>query len=228
MKNEIHALVIIALIVAGVWYAYFSSKELRLTSPDVRVVATTSASSFMTKVALPDGMSFSYPEKDYRLAITSDKVLVLAYIPPCAEGFDYCLYRATGDFSGTNFESAGVRIKLRTDLTSKQACLTTSTAGRTNLTTRISEHGSYASSAFSVGDAAMGHYAAGTLYRLYASGNCTEFETSIGESQYANFPAGSIQRFTAADRARVQSELSSMLRSVNISGVPVVFPGLSS
>ncbi len=226
MKNEIPALVIIALIVAGVGYVYFSNSESKLTSPGVHTIATSSSSSFKVKVALPDGISFAYPEKEYGLATTSDKVLVLAYIPPCTPGFDYCLYRAKGDFTGTNFESAGVRIKMRTDLTSKQACLTTSPVGRTSLPTRVSEHSGYATSAFSVGDAAMGHYSAGTLYRLYASGNCTEFETRIGESQYANFPAGSIQRFTDADRSRVQTELSSMLRSVNISGVPVAFPGL--
>src|SRR5258708_11997428 len=51
----------------------------------------------------------------------------------------------------------------------------------------------YTTSVFSpIGDAAAGHYASGALYRLYLqdSSTCYEFETRLGQTQFANYPAG--------------------------------------
>lgn len=224
MKKEIPTLILAALILLGLGYIYYSSSKGIVTS-----VATTTApaatSTWPTaSITTPQGVYFAYPTKDYSLATTSDQVLVLSYIRPCDDGFDYCLYNTSPDFSGTNFESAGLRIKARPDLTTKQACLATPPAGRPGLAANTSLHDGYATSAFSVDGAAAGNYSSGTLYRLYAAGHCTEFETRIGESQFANFPAGSIQKFTDSDRARVEAELLSILASVKVSGAPIVFP----
>ncbi|MHB1162983.1 MAG: hypothetical protein ACYCZZ_00410 [Minisyncoccota bacterium] len=225
MKKEIITLILALIILGGIGGIYYFSNKGTSTGVATTTPSTaTSATPPLREVTMSDGVGFAYPTKDYSLATTSDQVLVLSYIRPCDDGFDYCLYNTSPDFSGTNFESAGLRIKARPDLTTKQACLATPPAGRPGLSANTSLHDGYATSAFSVDGAAAGHYSSGTLYRLYASSHCTEFETRIGESQFANFPAGSIQKFTDSDRARVEAELLSILASVKVSGAPIVFP----
>ncbi|MDB5239072.1 MAG: hypothetical protein JWO00_407 [Candidatus Parcubacteria bacterium] len=163
----------------------------------------------------------SYPSLQYGLATNRAQVLVTSYIPPCDEGFSYCLYATSSAYKGTNFESAGIRIQKRTDLAAERACLNTPPAGfdasvKPDASTST---GAYASSKFAqVGDAGAGHYANGSLYRLFYRKNssCYEFETRIGESQFMNYPAGTIKEFTVADREAVQSQLVQILDKVTL------------
>lgn len=86
---------------------------------------------------------------------------------------------------------------------------------------------SYTTSLFApLGNAGAGHYTSGALYRLFVANTCYEFETRIGETQFLNYPAGSIRKFTDANRASVASELTHMLQSITIasSTTTVVFP----
>lgn len=188
--------------------------------------STASTTSFTNTVTTRAGVTFGY-DAPYGLATTPEQVLVKAYIPPCSEGFDYCLYRATTTYAGTNFESAGLSIRTRSDLSTKTSCLTTPPEGYAGLTATTSEAADYATSVFApLGDAGAGHYASGALYRLFAKGSCTEFETRLGETQFANYPEGSIREFTDADRAAVKAEFAALLASVTLgSSTPVVFPG---
>jgi hypothetical protein len=150
---------------------------------------------------------------------------VHSYIPPCSEGFDYCLFRNNADYGGTNFESAGVRINMRPDLTTQAACLTTLPDGYSSMTPETHVDTGYATSVYApLGDAGAGHYASGALYRLYQNGTCTEFETRIGETQFANYPAGSIKQFTDANRESVQAELDAFLNNITVSGTHIIFP----
>ena len=50
---------------------------------------------------------------DFGLAVHWDQLLVKSMIPPCDDGFDYCIYYYGDDFAGTNFRSAGVRSTAR-------------------------------------------------------------------------------------------------------------------
>lgn len=190
-------------------------------------VATSTPSAFDR--TLSDGaITVAFPSKDFGLATTAAEVLARAYIPPCDPDFDYCLYYTGTAYAGTNFESAGLRIKKRTDLTRSEACLAAPPAGYTSMRpAAATSTAAYASSVFSpVGGAAAGHYANGALYRLYvkASSQCFEFETRIGETQFANYPAGAIKEFTAADRAAVAAELARMLDAVSVNGTAHLFP----
>ena len=86
--------------------------------------------------------------------------------------------------------------------------------------------GDYAVSEFTpVGDAGAGHYSTETLYRLEYNGACYEFETRIGQSQFANYPSGTIQQFTDADEASLQDEIQSILNGITLlSGEVITFP----
>src|SRR5690606_21204076 len=66
---------------------------------------------------------------DFGLAVHRDQMLVTSVIPPCDDGFDYCLYYLGEEFAGTNFRSAGIRIERREDLETAASCLTTPPRG---------------------------------------------------------------------------------------------------
>lgn len=170
---------------------------------------------------ISDGtITFAVPSKTFGLAVNTDQILVHSYIPPCSEGFNYCLYYKGSDYTGTNFESAGLRIKKRTDLLGEPACLETPPEGFDPkiMPNFFHSDAEYSSSVFSnVGDAAAGHYAVGSLYRLYVVGktaSCYEFETRVGQTQFSNYPAGAIKEFTDSDLKKVQANLKAILDAV--------------
>ena len=114
----------------------------------------------------------------------------------------------------------------RIDLTTQATCLTTPPTGFSNFTPTSTTIGDYSVSEFTpVGNAGAGHYSAGTLYRLEYNGACYEFETRIGQSQFANYPSGTIQQFTASDQAGLRAEIIGILDGITLSsGETVGFP----
>jgi hypothetical protein len=173
-----------------------------------------------TEEGISDGtISFRVPLTAFGLATHPEEVKLQSYIPPCNSSFAYCVYLSSGAYAGTNFESAGITIAKRPDLTTKQTCLTTPPAGYTLAPQKTQEGDGYAASVFSpLGDAAAGHYATEELYRLSVGSKCYEFLTRIGESQFANYPAGTIKEFSSADRAAVHSSLRAFLDGVTLDG----------
>jgi hypothetical protein len=175
--------------------------------------------------SISDGtVTVGYSSSDFALATTTDQVSLKSYIPPCSEDFNYCLYYIGTKYVGTNFESAGIRIQKRVDLIDESLCLSTSPSGFDASMKPDIVKDSW--SEFSnVGDAAAGHYAVGSLFRLYvdavgtasASSTCYEFETRIGQSQFANYPAGAIKEFTTADVSELQTELKQIIDGISVS-----------
>src|SRR6266404_877354 len=97
-------LLFVLLLAAGFWHAK--------TAPPAN-----------TRVVVPGGaVSFGYTG-DFGLAVSPEQILVRSYIPPCDQGFDYCLYYTGSAYKNTSFESAGIRVKRRADL-SENNCLT--------------------------------------------------------------------------------------------------------
>ena len=136
-------------------------------------------------------------------------------IPPCSTDFDYCLYYTGSTYEDTNFKSAGLRITERADLSTESQCLETAPAGYTALEPEITREDTYAVSVFaSLSDAGAGSASEGALYRLSHNGTCHEFETRIGTTQFANYPAGTLTEFTETDRSAVRDTLRDILARV--------------
>lgn len=194
----------------------------------IRVTSLQSleAGEVESHVAAGGIISFERPE-GFGLAVTPEQVLVESSVPPCAERFDYCLYFNEGTYEGTNFESAGLRIEERTDLTTRDACLSTQPPGYTNLTPEITESDAYATSVFApIRDAATGQVSEGELHRLAYGDACYEFETRIATSQLGNFEPGAVEAFSEADRQALADRLADLLARVRIEdrADDVVFP----
>ena len=213
--NTLWALLVVIIIVLLGWW-YWASNSGTQTPTDTATTTPVTINAPDQTLTLAGGKAtLAYSSADFGLATTSAQVTVTSYIPSCDPDFDYCFYYKGNAYAGTNFDSAGVRVKTRTDLKTQNQCLTTPPSGYTNMTPTIATSTDYATATFTpVGDAGAGHYASGSLYRLEYSGSCYEFETRIGATQYANYPAGTIQEFTDADQATVSSMLMGIVSSL--------------
>jgi hypothetical protein len=180
----------------------------------------------------------AFPTSQFALATDPSQITDKSYIPPCDQGFAYCLYYNGTAYSGTNFESAGIAISPKANLTTQTKCLQTQPAGYTGLKSTSGKAvtlpgvgASYITSVFSpIGDAAAGHFATGAVYRLAYQENattfdCYEFDTQIGQTDFYNYPTGAINQFTVADQTTIQAELTKILTTLTLpSGQYVLFP----
>jgi hypothetical protein len=237
MENNKNLLLIVGaviLVMIAGYFIYGSPKTSQDLSPAASPTSTGAAGGTMLagedRTTLAGGeVSIANPS-GFALAATQEQVLVSSYIPVCDPGFDYCFYYNGEDYKNTNFESAGVRINRRADLTNERACLDTPPAGYAASVKPAGNNSGdqYATSRFNTGDAGAGHMASGDLYRLFVkqTSNCYEFETRIGSAQFSNYPEGSIKEFTEADRSRMESAMRDILNTVRLTAADtvVMFP----
>jgi hypothetical protein len=242
-KGAVLTIIIVAIVIILLaWWIYQANKESQPAASSGSYSSSTMAASGTPVLGSPNGASFDqsisdgtitlqYPSADFGLATNPQQILVSAVIPPCDQNFNYCLYYDNSStYAGTNFESAGIRIQKRTALATQSSCLTTQPAGYTNLTPTITTSTDYAVSVFpQLDDGAAGSTSSGSLYRLFYKGACYEFETRIGQSEFANYPSGSIQEFTSVDASALQFEIQEILATLTLpGGETVVFPGNSA
>ena len=229
MKTHNIFLTVLAVLVIGFgayWLFGHPTTQVAVSpSPTATMVPTATPIHYDQSVSTGT-IQVPYSSADYTLATKLAQVTVKAYIPPCDPVFNYCLFYTGTAYAGTNFESAGLRIQTRADLTTQKTCLNALPTSYTNMTPVIASSSGYVTSVFSpLGDAGAGHYATGAEYRLWTNNSCYEFETRIGQTQFANYPAGSIQEFTTADQADVTAGLNAMINNITlVNGMTVSFP----
>jgi hypothetical protein len=199
------------------------------TGPDCAFAPCPGASASSASPArnISDGViTLPYEPGAFSVAAAPEPITVQSYIPACNPGFAYCFYDAGAAHAGTNFLSAGLGVTKRPDLADKKACLGTQPDGYTGLVPVIREEAAYATGAFPpVSDAAAGHYASDEVYRLSSAKGCYEFRARVAWSQFANYPAGTVTEFTAADRTALAARLRNLLFGATFAdGTPVIFP----
>ncbi len=213
-KTIVAVLAFIVVIIAII----FVVRQGRETTPSAYTPPTETPSTPASDTTSDGTISFSRPA-DFGLAVTMEQIPVSSYIPPCIE-FTYCLYYSGAAYVGSNFESAGLSILNRSsgpDFSTQTACLTIQPDGYSGLSPKIAHHTDYAIGVFApIGDAAAGHYANGEEYRLFTDGKCYQFDIRIGETQFANYPAGTIKEFTASQRTALLAQLRSMVSGIKL------------
>lgn len=154
--------------------------------------------------------SFERPE-DFGLAIREKQILVKSVIPPCGEGFDYCLYYNGKKYKNTNFETAGIGF-YSIESESLENCLDQYNGSKENLHTETINGKKF--TVFSSGNAATGHYAKDVVYQTFQNGKCYKFVARIGVSQFQNYEPGTIEKFDREMEDEVRSELRKIIRKV--------------
>lgn len=174
-------------------------------------------------VAAGGELMFERPA-DFGLAVHRDQVLVRSMIPPCDDGFDYCLYYLGDELAGTNFQSAGIRMERRKDLTTPEACLFTPPEGYTDFQPAVRREDGFAVSVFApVQNAAAGHYSDGKLFRLFlGEATCFEVETRIAASRFEHYAEGTIREFTQEQRNALEDRLNDVVRAIRLVARPDV------
>ena len=213
--------VVIVAIVAAVAVARNRGSFAPVDTGNGTATTTQQTNTSFDKSISDATITVSYSSGQWGLATNPTQILVKSYIPACSEKFNYCLYNIGSNYVGTNFESAGLRIEKRTDLTTERTCTNTPPEGFNASVQPTATHSEneYASSVFSnVGDAGAGHMASGTLYRLYVRNNssCYEFETRVGQTQFANYPEGTIEQFMPADQAALEGFMQQVLNNISL------------
>ena len=245
MKYKHHFIIFIftAVIVGAGVLSIINSINVPSQHTDIGLATST---MILDLSVSDDLIKLMYPSIDFVFATTSEQVLVHTYIPPCEDGFYYCLYYSGTRYVGTNFESAGLSLKRRADLIGEVMCLNTSPYG--NVSTVVPDlNGSnerYSWSEFlNSGDAVAGHYTSGSLYRLFVKGKpslvkvkspqgtkatssiatnismsrCYEIVTRIGKTQFANYPTKPTREFTKEDQDDVQKRLKNIVEHISLS-----------
>ncbi len=215
-NNKNLIITVIILMIIAVTSKQFGNKQPEEPIVDKVSVATTTE-PYKYTIQSNGIITFTTPE-DFGLASNNDQLLINSYIPPCDADFDYCLYYKGTVYTVTNFESAGVRIKNRTDLKTVATCLNAQPTGYTGLkSTMVASTTSYKVSSFlGIGDAGAGHYSSGELFRLAYDETCHEFETRIGATRFANFPEGSIKEFSEASQKEISSKLKDIVFGITL------------
>lgn len=161
------------------------------------------------------GGSFSFERPDgFGLAVNKDQILAKSYIPPCGEGFLYCLYYNGKKYENTNFESAGVGIYVLEN-TAENSCFSAEkfNGRKENFHTETISNVKF--SVFSSGNAATGHYAKDIIYQTFQNGKCYRFVARIGTSQYQNYEPGTIEKFTPEMEDEMRSTLKEVLEDMD-------------
>ena len=170
-----------------------------------------------TTLALADSaVLITYPD-GFDLAVTPEQVLVDSQVPPCDEGFDYCIYLHADEFADTNFSSAGLGIVARDDLTNEASCMLQQPDGYVDLVPIVAGASDYATTMYhGVDQGAAGHHSSGSVGRLYYDSACYEFETRVAQAQLSNFPSGAVQEFDEADEEATAARLMSVMARVTL------------
>jgi len=178
---------------------------------------TAADATMATTLVLADGeVLVSYPA-GFGLAVTQEQLHVSSQIPPCDLGFDYCIYLDSGEFEGTNFSSAGLRIGPRDDLTNEADCMLTQPSGYADLVPVVAGASDFATTMFrGLDQGAAGHFSQGSLGRLYYDSVCYEFATRVAQAQFGNFARGAVEEFEAADLEATDARLMGVLDSVTL------------
>lgn len=222
--------VVIVIVLVG-WWIYDAQTPGAPTSiPPASTTAMGGGAPMIPALdqTVSDGaISLKYPSEDFGLATNGQAVLLNSVIPACDSDFDDCLYyNNSSTFAGTNFESAGLRVEKRPDLTTQAQCLGVEPSGYTTLTPSVTTSTGYAISSFmNIGSGAAGNLATDNIYRLAYNGTCYELDARIAQTDFGNYPSGTIQQFTPTQQEFLQSILQLILNSLTLpNGQAVTFP----
>lgn len=195
----------IAYDVAGI----VESAKIEFDIGDVEDKMASDDNEDNARMVTPNGLVFWKPN-DFGLAVNEDQVLAESYIPPCTNGFDYCLYYNTNKYADTNFGSAGVAINTL-DADDAEACTSVENYNRPIQNKHIQKVGGTDFWVFESGGAATGHAAHDKIYRSYQNNTCFQLTARISSSSYSNYKPGTIEKFTDEMRIDLQEELEGIV-----------------
>ena len=222
-------LITLIVIVFAVWGLYRLAENTH-DPADYPEIATNSSSTQATSstsspdqnsddsVYEADDYSFRYPS-EFAVVESGDEFPEAArgYIPACGDGggnFDVCAYYQAENLSETNFQTAGLSIRNRADIDSRDSCV----AADGNYPVVENEHTEEIDGiefmVFDVTEAATSHRAETRVYRGWVDGSCTEMAARISSTVYEVYPADEVSEFSEEMRTDVRQKLDDIVASL--------------
>jgi hypothetical protein len=218
MNKTFLAILIIFIAVAAFVFLKTSKPKPTQESQNIGGTPSTSMPSYNNgqSVNSVNNLVFSVP-KDFGLATSKDQIPKIGYIPSCNEPFDYCIYYKGTDYTGTNFESAGVKIQERKELSTEDTCLNEQPLGFEGRVSVKTSGSDYKLGTFKdMSNAAAGHSTKGNIYRIFNKNDCYEIETRIGQTNFQNYEPGTINEFTESDSKDIESMLNFVIKAIKL------------
>lgn len=159
-------------------------------------------------------ITFSIPD-GYGLAVTQEQMPQHTSVPPCASGFDYCIYYNGADYASTSLQSAGVNISAHTGYAASTTCLTTPPDGFAAEKVSATSTGTgYEMSAFGpLSEGAAGSGSVEEAYRLWTNATCYALTSRVG---FSNVPTGSTTVLSNAQKQTILESLRGIVRAMRI------------
>lgn len=131
----------------------------------------------------------------------------LNYIPLCGDNpADVCLVYPKAEYPQTNFDGGAVAVTIEAcDMPANGQKIGTANINGTSF------------EVYTFGDAATSHQVGGTLWRTaYGTDQCLDIGARIYTTTFEVWPAGSITRFTDADRQHVASAMETVVKTFRL------------
>ncbi|MFH1192719.1 MAG: hypothetical protein V1656_00130 [Candidatus Jorgensenbacteria bacterium] len=156
------------------------------------------------------GFGIRYAE-DMAFVADKEKIQLSGYVPLCdPETSLACVVYPESLLPGRNFQGGGVAVGVLNDRKDEAACLALQNEMGAEAPVLI---GGREFSAYRFSDAAMSHQSSGENYRAFANGRCYQISTRINTTTFEVYEAGTIARFTDAERAAVAQKLQDVAMS---------------
>jgi len=185
-----------------------STSPATVPTPPAPPTPAANAPKVYSNAALGFTVAYSDP-----IIPTEDKqdMALSGYIPVCdPDTAIVCFPYGKDQLPGKNFDNAAFSVHVLAGVKTEAKCEAVGNGEQADGAATI---GGLSFKKFAYGDAAMGHQLSGENYRYFRSGTCFQLSTDIFTSTFENYPTGTLERFTDADRAMVQHVLDGMLLS---------------
>jgi hypothetical protein len=132
------------------------------------------------------------------------------YAPVCDETTVACFGYTGQDYTGTNFDGAGIAINILRDAKNEQQCSNIGSAEYPRMATQLATIHGTTFHVGEIGEGGMSHFQAITAYRAIRQNVCFEIRTQINSVNIGVYDPGTVKEF---DPARLKALFSQMART---------------
>ena len=181
------------IMATNMWAEAKDSSGNIIKSPDLGNVGYEQQLGYQSPAKY--GFSIEYPDS-FGFSTDYDQVKALSYIPSCDENMVACAFLKKENYSGTNFDGAGVSVNIDSTLNTETKCynFAVSTNEAQQQVADVNINGTNFKSATGGGGAA-GHYDKLQVYRNFHNGMCYEIAQHVVATQIGNYPTGTVKEF---------------------------------
>ncbi len=160
------------------------------------------------------GISVTYP-KNSRLITDTLEMSSIGYFPTCnSDTAVACVYFASSTYPRSNFNSAGVSVRIARELSTVDTCNSQTKEEQNSIGEVMIDDIIY--KAFGTSDAGMSKQSGGINYRTFQNDLCYEITTRVNTTSYEVYDSADVSLFTDSQQLEIITQLVTIVSSVKI------------